>query len=89
MRIDQIANVHIVTNTGAIWRVVIRAKDRQRGAFAVNRIEHQRDQMRLGLVKLTHLGLGISASNVKVTKYNAFHPVRGFEILKNILNRAL
>ena len=55
----QIGDVDIIADAGAIGRVVIRAVDPDLRARALRRLDHQWDQMGLGIVPLAAAALGI------------------------------
>jgi len=60
MGIHQVSDMQIVADTGAVWRIKIRAKNGQSIPFPVDGIPNQRDQMCFWLVNFANHAIGIS-----------------------------
>mmetsp|Transcript_17998 Transcript_17998/g.27417 ORF Transcript_17998/g.27417 Transcript_17998/m.27417 type:complete len:246 (+) Transcript_17998:11501-12238(+) len=86
MGIDQVTHMHIVANAGAIRRLVVRAINRQRITFTGDSVQHQRDQMGLGLVKLTDLSLRIRSGHIEITKDDMAQAKGGFKVDQDIFD---
>ena len=84
MCINQIADMHVITNTSSIGCVVICAENGKCIAFAVYGIQHKRNQVRLRFVKLPNFTLGVSASYIKIAENDAFHAKRSLKISQNV-----
>jgi hypothetical protein len=87
MRIDQVANMNIIADAGAVGRIIIRAKHRESRAFPFDRIQHQRDQMGFGLMKLANLGIRVGPRDVEIAKNHMAQTVSRLIVAQNILDR--
>ena len=52
VRAAEVLDVDVVAHRGAVGRRVVGAEDRDRLALAGRRLQHERDQVRLGIVVL-------------------------------------
>src|SRR5690606_17280536 len=80
MGIDEIGDMHIITHAGPVPGGIIRAEDRQCRPLAVDRVEHQRDQVRFRPVEFTDLALGVGPGDVEVAEDDGVEPMAGGEI---------
>jgi len=67
MGIGEIGDVDVVTDTGAIWGVVVVTEDSDGGSFANGGIEHQGHQVCLGIVVFAGVALQVGTCCVEVT----------------------
>ena len=70
MRIDQIADMHVVPDAGAVWRVVICTVNRQSIPLAVDCVQHQGNQMGFGPMEFAHLSFRVCAGYVEIAEYD-------------------
>jgi hypothetical protein len=64
MGLTQIGDVHIVSDEGAIRRVLIAPKHADVEPTPRSRLQHQRNQVRFGLVALAQLPFWVSPRSV-------------------------
>ncbi|MPL60931.1 hypothetical protein SDC9_06496 [bioreactor metagenome] len=89
MRVDQVRDVDIIADAGAVGGGIVRAEDGQRRAPPVDRVEHQRDQVRLGAVEFADLGLRVAARHVEIAEDHRAQPVAVAEVAQDVLDRPL
>ena len=68
MRVHQIGNMNVITYTGPVWSVRIRAKDLSMATFACQGLARNLDQLFRTLSRLTRTQLRISAGNTEIAK---------------------
>ena len=70
----QVADMDIIPHAGAIGRGVVVAEDADVLALAEGNLEHQRNEMQLGIMILSPFLAG--AGGIEITQAGGFHPVR-------------
>jgi hypothetical protein len=85
----KVGHVHIVAHTGAILGLVVGAEHRNARSRALRRLQHQRDEVGLGIVLFTHLLLGIGPGRIEVTKRDGAQPVGGTGVTQDFLSHQL
>ena len=88
MGIDQIHDMHIVTDTGAIRRRVIRAVNGKRVPTTVYCVKNEGEEMSFRAMKFAHFRLGIRACDIEIEEDNVLQAMRGLEINQNSFDRA-
>src|SRR5215471_12277101 len=89
MRISQIADVHIIANTGAICRKIIITKNFDGIVPPHSRSQDQGDQMCFGLMHFSQFATWIGPCRVEVTQHNVPNSVPSFCIAQHLLNNKL
>src|SRR5262249_18709115 len=74
--IGQVGNVDVVSDIGAIWSVVVIAKNGHRLTEASCRLQNYGYKMRLGIMIFTDLTVRISAGSVEIAECYRFKPIR-------------
>src|SRR3984957_9550723 len=89
MGVRKVAYVDIVAEGGAVFGVVVVAKNFQRGASPHGRANDVRDKVSFRIVPLPQPTLWIGAGRVKVTEGSEFESMSGFGPLQHLLSDEL
>ena len=68
MGVDQIVHVHVITDAGAIRRVIVGAEDRDRVALPQRNVKAYWNQMCFRMVILTQPAVAVAAGDVEVAQ---------------------
>src|SRR2546423_7836460 len=75
MRLGQITHMNVVANAGAVRRWIIVTINLQYTAFAVERLERCRNQVRFRIADFGNLSTFTSAASVEISKAHQTHSV--------------
>jgi hypothetical protein len=89
VRVAKVAHMHVVAHAGAVAGREIAAVDLDRLAPAGGRLQHERDQVRLGLVALAEASRRIGAGGVEIAQADRAQAVPGVRGIEHALDGEL
>ncbi len=89
VRVGQVLDMDIVADGGAVGRRIVGAEDVDGGAPPERGLQHERDEVGLGLVLLADLALGIGAGGVEIAQRRVAQAPRGPEPVQHALDHQL
>src|SRR5262249_25160750 len=89
MRLGQVIDVYVIADAGAVRRRVVGAEDFDGRALAHRGLNHQRDQVRLGVVVLADGTVRAGAGGVEVAQGGVAQVVSRGEIVQRSLDGQL
>ena len=89
MRLGEIGDVHVVAYAGPVRGRPVLPEDDELRPPAERRVDHQRHEMRLGLVVLAERAFGIGAGRVEIAQPRAAQPVHAIGPVERALDHVL
>ncbi len=89
MRVREIVHVDVVADARAVRRIVIRAEDRDAGALALDGLQNDGNEVRLGIVILADETVLGRTGSVEIAQEDALEPVGALAILAHPLEHEL
>src|SRR5262249_16684899 len=87
--VGQVADVDVVTDTGAVWRSIVATEDLDRWSPSHGGKQNERDQMCFGLVQFAQLPVWIGSRRIEITKCDVPDPVSNLRISQHLLHHQL